>query len=142
MKDDDLLPDVKMFTYRQLADLLQCSESSEKTVYNFVQRGEIVPFRCGGLVRFTTAYNSEKTVVKTVVESVGNGEKTTENEKSGASHSTTVTPLISGVCDVIPLDSRTCIRDTTSRGGVRTPPKNKAFLTFSLLFPLTFDTVA
>ena len=38
-----------LLTYRQLADLLQCSE---RTVYNFVQRGELVPFHCGGLVRF------------------------------------------------------------------------------------------
>jgi excisionase family DNA binding protein len=43
------LSEMRMFTYRQLAELLQCSE---KTIYNFVQRGDLVPFRCGGLVRF------------------------------------------------------------------------------------------
>ena len=50
MTESILLPGGRLLTYRQLADLLQCSE---RTVYNFVQRGAIVPFRCGGLVRFT-----------------------------------------------------------------------------------------
>ena len=50
MVKNDVVSGEKLWTYRQLADLLQCSE---KTVYNFVQRGDLVPFRCGGLVRFT-----------------------------------------------------------------------------------------
>ncbi|MCL2120582.1 MAG: site-specific integrase [Planctomycetaceae bacterium] len=56
---------------------------------------------------FLDAYNAEKVVVKTVVESVGNGQKTAESGKIRTPQLTPPTPFIASTCDVIPLVAST-----------------------------------
>ena len=51
MKENDLLLSDQMFyTYREAAKILRCSE---RTLYNRVRNGDILPLRNGRLVLFT-----------------------------------------------------------------------------------------
>ena len=47
---DDVLSDVRYYTYSEVAKILRCSE---RTVHNRVRSGDIIPFRNGRLVLFT-----------------------------------------------------------------------------------------
>jgi len=42
--------EIKYYTYKEVAELLRCSE---RTIYNRVKNGEIKPLRNGRLVLFT-----------------------------------------------------------------------------------------
>jgi len=50
INSDVLLPSRKFFTYPEAAEILRCSE---KTVFNRVKNGDIVPLRNGRMVLFT-----------------------------------------------------------------------------------------